>query len=809
MRHETNLTNGAARDILNDLLLVDHGWWCDYIEAYSGTDGVPKQRLANRPYFSPMFLQMYGYSAEEMKPSVIFRHRETLRAVFRDIREVMRPGSKGRSARRVTHTKSGEKKLIEVYLRRIDCPDGTAILASLHSDLTISSEVQWIERNILDKLQAFVFVKRWDPIGERFMFTYMNDKLMDVLNPDPKKLVKGLLTDDDFFEDWAQKRAFREDDEAIRHAESPDLVIMREETFDPKPMATSPKNPRQAIPRRLLTFKTPLSIASRDCREKGWEILGIAIDVTSVTDVFRSIADKSHSVLYIKDQKKRYHYVNDKLLKLLKAPKERMILDRTLAEALRELRSLGTGPDNDDIDRHVEAFVIEDDKVFAGRTIEEIRELSLRKEANDWRTIKQPIISQNGVVTHLLGETSPLFPGRLGDILDKLPQCISVKKYYSGEVGHPGEFKLVWANRSFLDIHKRAGLADVIGKTDADLWPGDPEQVEQFRRRDRLAVEKYKKVREAADWAELSPELQWTRFVKELNDPDQERRCWEFRETTRSKTQTRVLQTTKWVEEYCGNLFVVVVYSDVTKGDTEQRRYHEMTTHNLRGATSPDSTARSHLIRVLEGVDNVEERVQAAITCLDDTSHAVELFLQHHLKLLKMDVECRETNLNDVITILRSEGEKLTRNWRMQVDISDNLPGALVHCDVTLLRFVLNELLLNSVKAAHVRREELTDADLSPYAPVVSVRFELAGSELRCVIANNGAACVDADAREKLDKSFNAAQINPFDPDSKSHGLSFCVVALRAQGGRIQLIPPADWTEFEVYLPLIHPGDAT
>jgi signal transduction histidine kinase len=450
----------------------------------------------------------------------------------------------------------------------------------------------------------------------------------------------------------------------------------------------------------------------------------------------------------------------------------------------------------------------EDDQVLAGQTIEEIRELSLQK-ANDWLTMKQPIRSQSGVITHLLGETAPLFPGRLGDILDKLPQSISVKKYYPNEIGCPGEFKVVWANRSFLNIHNRTDLADVIGKTDSDLWPGDPEQVEQFRRRDRLAVETYRKVQDASDWDELSKELRWARVVKELSHPDQERRCWEFRETTRSRNQTRVLQTTKWVEEYCGTLFVVVVYSDVTKGDSEQRRYHEMTTHNLRGATSPNSLARSHLERVLEGVDNVDARIQAAIACLDDTAHAVELFLLHHLKLLKMDVKCSPTQLKDVVGFIENEGGKLQRNWRVPVIVGCEVPDAVVSCDLTLLRFVLNELLLNAVKAARRRIEELAELEQTPYNPLVKVRFDRADGCVECFVEDNGAASVDIAERDKLVDAFDAARINPFDPDSRSFGLSFCVVALRAQGGRVELSPPTNnGTSIKVVLPLVRHGDA-
>lgn len=796
MRQTSNLTGEFAREVLNDLLSVNHGWWCDTIEEYS-IGGQTRQKLANRPYFSPEFLRMYDYSAEEMSPQAIFRDRETRRTVIREIREVIRPGSKAQSGRIVAYTKSGEKKLVEAYLRRIERPDGTALLASLHSDLTISTDVQWIERNVLDKLQAFVFVKRWDSARQKFIFTYMNENLARVLKTKPPTASDG-LADDDFFEDEAQIRTFREADQIIRDADDPDLVIMREETFDPQTKATLTECSQPAIPRRLLTFKTPLSIPSRGPAKGRWEVLGIAIDVSSVTDVLRSIADNSDNGLYIKDAQRRYQYVNKKFLELLQAPGERQVLDRTFAEALRELRKLGTGPKETAVDHLNHLIEIEDAKVFAGAQSTVLRELAL-PNATDWLTQKFPIWSQDGKVTHLLGLTSPLFPGRLGEILNKLPQCISVKRYYPTERDQPGEFKLVWANRSYLDIHEKKELVDVIGSTDADLWPDHPEQVAQFRRHDRLVVERYQMLRSDPGWAGLSSGERWVRVAADC----QACGCWEYRETTRSKTQTRVLQTTKWVEAVEGSetLYVVVVYSDVTKGDVEQQRYHEMTVHSLRGATSPNATAGIHLRRILEGADNVDTRLRAAIACLDDASRAVDLFLLHHLKLLKMNVECRPTDLNDVIATLQVEGKKLERSWGIAVDIDAGWPGAALSCDLTLLQFVLNELLLNAAKATH-RRGETADAKRTPYVPSVSVRFTSSGDELRCVIGDNGVASSDAGERAELVRSFDAARVNPFNRNSRSFGLSFCFVALRAQGGRIELGPQTDWTNVEVCLPI-------
>jgi PAS domain-containing protein len=806
MRQNTRLEEDAASDVLNELLSINHGWWCDYIEEYTDKTGNRRQKLANRPYFSPAFLEMYGFSKEEMCPQAIFRDNETLRNVLRDIREVIRPGSKARSGRVVAYTKSGEKKLVEAYIRRIERPDGSAMLASLHSDLTISSDVQWIERNVLDKLQAFVFVKRWNPISRKFVFTYMNEKLREVLNPDPVKFAKGLLSDDDFFDDWAQKRAFREVDEAIKDTNTPDLVVMREETFDPKQQDEGVSRHEADIPKRLLTFKTPLSIPSRISPEIGWEILGIAIDVTNVTDVLRSIAEKSESGLYIKDNKHRYLYVNKKYMELLNASDERQILDRTFDEALRELKERNASSVIGQIPYLPQQIEAEDKAIFAGlRRSEHVRPLNL-PVATHWLTIKQPIESQDRGITHILGMTAPVFPGRLADILDKVPQCISVKKYYPEERDQSGEFKIVWANRSFLGIHQMNSLTEVIGKNDFELWSGDREQVEQFRRRDRMAVESYTRLRDSAGWNSVSPDERWRQQVKDLVD---ECGCWEFRETTRSKTDTRVLQTTKWAVEICDNIFVVVVYSDVTIGDVEQRRYHEHTVHNLRGAIYPIATAREHLERILECSENrIEDRIRYVLACLDDTSHAVELFVKHHLDLLKMQVVARPTELKEVIASLELEKDKLERNWDVHVRIKDCSQQSLVLCDLNIMRFVMSELLLNAVKAVRRRKDEW-ERESSEYVPEVVVQFSQSGREVQCAITDNGAACIDEDERKKLSESFQRARFNPFDKDIKSFGLAFCFTALAAQSCRMELETPGlTGTTFKLYLPLPCPGVA-
>lgn len=811
MQTSISLSGEVSNEILATLLSSNHGWWCDFIDAYVDKKGRLRHRLRNTPYYSPAFLTMYGYSREEMNLDAVvapeFRH-----SVIREMKAAMQPHSEGISGTIVTRTRAGEEKLVEVYVRRIERPDGSVMLASLHSDLTISTDVQWIERTVLRRLQAFVFVKKWDESCQKFLFTHMNSKLSKTLGLASPDDAIG-LSDEDFFEDEAQRSGFREVDEQIRDTNDCDLVVVREESFSPK-IVNNPADGTTAS--RLLTFKTPFWPPSKGPRECGWEVLGIAVNVTHVTDVFRAIADQSEDGLYIKDSLFRYQYVNTKFLELLGAKAERQVLNRTFAEALRILEASGSISSKADV-QSLESLVQEEDEnvLLGGQTVS-VRTASLH-DGTEWLSEKRPIRTRDGIVTHILGVTSQLFPGKLGAVLDKIPQCLAVKKFSAELAGSDDEFKYVWANRSFLRLHDMQHPTDVLGKTDYDFWPA--EQADKYRERDRQVIGVYRRVTSEAEWVALSDNAKWERLVQELRKHG----CWEFREAQRGRGPTRVLQTTKWAVSIEGShtLFLVVVYSDVSKGDAEQQRYHELTVHNIKGAIAPTAIAKMYLDRALNGTLNPFHAISEANECITDASDNVAFFLKHHLDLLRMNIQCVCHPVTDVIEAVKSEAEKATRQWDIPVliDIDKAMAhGIAVTCDPVFLQFVLAELMLNAIKSIDRRSSKraqnmhiarlVADADeaaADEYHGKVWVRFGVVDGRFSCVIADNGVACSDLGERADLEEAFGCAQNDPYEPYMVRLGLPFCIIAIQEQKGEILLKASDRSTEFKICLPLAVP----
>jgi PAS domain-containing protein len=797
-RHEAN-------EVLATLLSQNHGWWCDVIEDYVDKNGKTRQRLANTPYYSPAFLAMYGYTLGEVSLEAVIAEKHQ-HSVVRAMKVAMKPGSHGASGTISARTKEGTEKLVEVYVRRIELPDGRFMLASLHSDLTISTDVQWIDRTVLRKLQAFVFVKRWDKSSGRFLFTYMNDLLAYTLGLSEPEQGIG-KSDEDFFEDEAQRAGFRWVDEAIRDASDPDLVIVREEGFAPGSIVNITIGNHDT---RLLTFKTPFWPPSQGPHTGEWEVLGIAVNVTSVTDVMRAIADRSDNALYIKDQNCRYQYVNQQFLSLIGATHERQVLNRTFSEALRNLKTSGNY-------EALEALVYaEDRQVLAGQPTVSVRTASLH-DGTESLSEKQPIRSRDGEVSHILGVTSQLFPGKLGRILDKIPQCLAVKKYSPPDAGSSGEFKYVWANQSFLRRHNMGLPKEVIGKTDYDFWPMT--EADKYRKKDREVIEAYRQALPHADLCGTLSTQDWEKLVEALR----EAKCWEYRETQRGQYFTRILQTSKWAESIEGTetLFLVVVYSDVTKGDAEQQRYHELTVHNMKGAIAPAAVARMYLEDCLAGTRAADEAIREAIECISDISENSAFFLKHHLNVLRMKIECVPRRVGDLFEVAREEAVRARRLWGMSVRVlldADVSPDLFVHCDAVFMRFVLAETILNAMKAVDCRithykaRMELARGSgngaliADTYAGKVMVRFRKENMYLTCTISDNGIACLNDDERKKLEESYAAARNDPYEPYTVKLGLPFCVIAMQAQKGEFRLDSDDIVTSFSICIPLSSGG---
>lgn len=806
-----DISPDEARTVLSHLLSKHHGWWCRRIEDISNSKGRIKPTLIGQTYYSERFLSLYGYDRDEVNLEQVvaepYRH-----AVIKSMKKAMERGSEGVTGTIRAITKSGDEKTVEVYVRRIDLRDG-AYLASLHSDLSVSTENQWIDRTVLERLQAYVFVKRWNEETKQFVFTYMNKKLADQMGlSDPDEAIGK--SDQIFFENEALIRKFREADIRIRDSQSSSQVIVLEEDFSP----IHQMEPHERT-NRILTFKTPFWSPSNGPRNGYWDVLGIAVDVTSVTDVLRAIADQSNDGLFIKDDKCRYQYVNQKFLNLLGVTSEQQILNRTFIEVLE---SLEEGRDENEIDvlSLKDVVPLEDESVLKGAHTKHVRTAKIFDGA-EWLAEKKPIRSKEGKVTHILGITSPLYPEHLGEMLEKIPQCVCVKKHDPKSIGNLEEFRIVWANRRYLEIHQKSDVREIRGKTDYDLW--HPEQADEFRRRDRLVIDIYKILAEHPDWKSLDATSRWLSIYKKLI----ESKCWEYREiqnhvASDGKHVHRVLQTTKWVEsiEGTGELFVVVVYSDVTIGDKEQQRYHELTVHNIRGATAPSSIGVIRLNNYLQTPVNMrsDEDILSAIDCIIHANSNVKFFLQHHLDLLRLNIQNESVAFARLYDIAKSEADKLKRMWNIKIKIRKEKPlrkSTLVFCDPVFMQFVLAELMLNSAKSINRWQNEFdsiqrdkkhsnqgSSSATARFVGKLTVIFGIEDGRLRCSIVDNGAACYDIDEREQFNIAFGDAQKDPFKSHLVQLGLPFCVVAVRAQGGAILPFSSNEKTEVQLLLDL-------
>ena len=160
-----------AMHVLFDLLSEAHGWWYDYLDPIRAVTGRIRWSLRGTPYHSPGFTRLY--SAND-RPTNIYRlvDKQDHRKVVTLIREASQPGAVGRSETLRLRNIDGTFRSVEVYVRRLMLPSGQPILASLHTDFSSSSQFQWINRTVLDRLNAFVFVKEFNPLTGLFHFTY-------------------------------------------------------------------------------------------------------------------------------------------------------------------------------------------------------------------------------------------------------------------------------------------------------------------------------------------------------------------------------------------------------------------------------------------------------------------------------------------------------------------------------------------------------------------------------------------------------------------------------------------------------------
>lgn len=786
--NETAEINNA--EILNDLLDAGHCWWWDFID-----DTEHGSKLRGTPYYSPSFLQMYGTAAHHLHRIVA---KDDIRKVVGAIRCAAQPNSQPISDTIHVRTASGHDKLVEIFTRRLQLHTGEPILASMHSDLTLSNSQQWIDRTVLAQLQAFVSLKRWNPKTNTFVFSYVNTQLSHALGVRDIEVIGKC--DADFTEDVTITQSYRRADEAVFSSSDRNAVLVKEEIF----------NEIGGSVMRLMTFRTQYLPPTGIREESQPQILQISFNVTSVTDLLRAVAEIPDTGIFIKDWDGRYQVVNRAFMQLAGVTKESDLIGRTFAEVAAAARpSLSGTP--------LESLLCENDNDVLANGRESISTATLAA-GSQIIVNKRLIFAGSQREPHILGVLTPLFGDKgLTPTLHKIPQIVYIKRYRPDSQTTDAELSIVWANQRFHERHNRV---ETVGLTDYDLHSAADAAV--IRRSDLKAIEVGRNLQLSPGWNQTSGERQWKMTIDALANAG----CWEFREVERKPGCTSVLQTSKWAENIHGTWFVISVSSDVTSGDAEQRLYHDMTVHSIRNSILPVEIASERLAEWLRQPTLDPSCITMALGCLSDATSNVDWFLTHHLELLRMETRCVPISVSEVIQLISSELDAVQRSSRGTIAVSVHSPEILsgsanVAADLTFIRACFGELLRNAKKAVQRRlntfenilKGHLTEGlarDIGwtsvsdTYAARIDVTVLLDARSLRIDICDNGAAAVNIKEREVLLERFAAAKQNPFDTKTLRLGLAFCLIVIEQRhGGELHLESGGMLTCFRVTLPLL------
>lgn len=172
---------------------------------------------------------------------------------------------------------------------------------------------------------------------------------------------------------------------------------------------------------------------------------------------FRSITENAADYIFIKDQARRYSFVNHAMQKLLELPEE-AILGKTPEETF--------GPDQGSIIKEI------DDRVFAGETVNETRGLVINGKLLFFNTIQTPLEIKDGEVTSIMGVVRDVTEFKqtedalnssqalLKNIFDASPALIALTTVEDG--------RYLDANNAFFSAMGYP-RRDVIGKSSVDL----------------------------------------------------------------------------------------------------------------------------------------------------------------------------------------------------------------------------------------------------------------------------------------------------------------------------------------------------
>lgn len=790
--------------IVLTFLGAHHGIWYDEIITETDQAGGLVRRLSNNPRVSDGFRRLYSAAPnDELGLFRIIPRGADKRKIAKAIRSVLSNHCQAASDTVEARTIDGKGKIIEVYVREFISNDGRPILASMHSDLTVSNNGHWILPTIADRIGAFIFVKRWD--GSRFRFTFCNAELARAFGTVPERVIG--LSDEDFFDDRHLIESFFRDDQSVFGGEHAGEPLVREESF----RLRRRNMVGAANDRRLLTFKTRLDLAQGTSESL---VLGISIDITEVTDVLRAVSELSDKAIYVKDHFGRYVAANQHFSRLLGKQFDFEVLHRTLEEILDDGKPLPASG------RHklLAKIQAEDNFAMERGAVTSVRTADLH-DGREWLTEKKRFFAGRKQRPHIVGMASPLFPSSLWHVLESMPQCVSVKSYQRVANGQSDEFRYVWANKSYLHRHRFSRLEELTGKTDFDICTRDGASVEQalrFVEKDRLVLQICMDLHAKK---ETSSDGDWNNLVESLR----ENKCWEYREDQVLQGAKRSLQTSKWAENICDRWFVIVVYSDVTLGDVEIRRYHRMTVHGLREMVSPIDPAISWLSRLNNDLRRSE--IDDSLRLLRQVKSDSEWFLRHHLDLFDLKVNFSTVTISEAQEICSDivEKRRLCSDPHIvfSVSLSSSVDSSSLttwKTDVRFLRVVLAELLLNATKWVISKMNAVNNVydslmtieeyrktgwhDLAlPYKPLIEVSLEATSEAVSICVKDNGSATSNHAHRTALLSALTSGEQSSRGVDERL-GIRFCQIAIERAAGALTVGTDESITSIKMNWPL-------
>ena len=453
----------------------------------TGSSSMPPVVVRTQEY-----LALYGYETEAEFPSNPLRlvKREHRRRLA-DSLQLARSGPKSNivDCTFQIRTKNGEWRWVNAFAQRLDVnvieEDGTSreieVLASLHIDVTTAQRarsefgrMQKFYEGVLDAVPGFVFLKEV-LATKSIVFRYANKELTARLLQKPANAIteadrQSVLNKSDrhFISDVSQIERFEEADRKVHETGRPEFLP--EETFG-----------KDGAQIRLATIKVPFSTSrwTEDGSERRY-VLGIAVDITHITELLRLVMNESQDGIYIKSTDGKYLLVNPAFRKLLGLSESLDIEGKTFSDLVRAKSEY---PEHKvQIDKLIKQVEREDLEMPERERLEHLRHaifsdrrvLLTRKQF-----IKHPT-SESGVI---LGLDQDSFHAARVDraIVSRMTQCACIKN---------DRFEIVWCNEAYAKQHGGDGPEEFIGKTDYDLWPDKqfPGQAAKYRSDDRRAL---------------------------------------------------------------------------------------------------------------------------------------------------------------------------------------------------------------------------------------------------------------------------------------------------------------------------------